>query len=223
MNVMTVPRTAAALEYKALRLPSKLVETHVVGRLLAEDSALRLSIERFLASVDGSVGRFLQDEELARRGTAVNRKADALEAAASLEDKAAQRKAAAEQSLQEQKQAAAAKRSQADLEKGEKTARIARKEKADKRAAAAAADAREKAAAEAISSSAQAEQEAEQRRLEKQQDRITTQAKARTAPAEAQLDQAVDRAREASAERSDADRLSELAAGERASRRSEAE
>lgn len=220
MNVLTVPRSIVAWQYKALRLPSKLVEQQLVGRFLEEDSALRLSVERSLASVDASVGRFLHDDVLARRGTAVARKVDALEVASSLEEKAALRKAEAAQTLQEQKQAAADKREQAARDKTQRTAEIAREEVADKRAAKEKAKAREKAAADAIRKSADAELLQEQRRLRAQQDRIETRVKARTAAPKAQLDKAVDRSAEAATERSDADRLGQLAAAERASRQS---
>jgi hypothetical protein len=118
MNVLTVPRTVVALQYKALRFPSKVVEQQLVGRFLEQDSPLRLGVERSLASLDASVGRFLQDDGLTRRGTAVVRKADALDVASSLEEKAAQRKAEAEQSLQDQKQAAAEQRAQAARDPG---------------------------------------------------------------------------------------------------------
>ena len=220
MNALTVPRTGAALQYKALRFPSRVFEQQLVGRFLDQDSPLRLGVERSLASLDASAGRLLHDEGLARRGTAVARKADALEVASSLEEKAAQRKAEAEQTLQGQKQAAADKHEQATRDRTERTAEIAREEVADKRAAKDKAAAREKAAADAIDKSANAKLQQEQQRLEAQQDRIETRTKARTAAPKAQLDNAVDRSAEAAAERSDADRLAQLAAAERASRRS---
>jgi hypothetical protein len=220
MNVLTVPRTVVALQYKALRFPSKVVEQQLVGRFLAQDSALRLGVERSLASLDAGVGRFLQDEGLVRRGTAVARKADALELASSLEEKAAQRKDEAEQALQEQKQAVAVQRVQAARNKSERTAEIAHEEVAEKRVAKEKAKAREQAAADAINKSADAKLKHEQQRLEVQQDRIETRTQARTAAPKAQLDKAVDRSAKAAAERSDADRLAQLAAAERESRQS---
>jgi hypothetical protein len=86
MNVLTVPRTVARLEYSALRLPLTLTENQV-GRLLEEDSALRLGFEKALGNLDARVGRLLGDPVLTRRGATLSRRAidhDPKDAAASL-------------------------------------------------------------------------------------------------------------------------------------------
>lgn len=218
MNVLTVPRSVVALQYKVLRLPFQLADTYVVGRLLPVDSDLRLRVERSLASLDAGVGRLLQDDGLARRGEAVLRRADALDAAASLDAQAAARRADAEQTL-EQQQAAADQREQAARERTEQTARIVMQEQADKRAAAEAADARRTAAEQAVQERASAELEAGQQRLQAQQEAISERTAARTAAPSASLDQAVARADDAAAERADAERLASLASAERTARR----
>ncbi|MCW2613782.1 MAG: putative translation initiation factor, family protein, partial [Frankiales bacterium] len=78
MNVLTVPKKAAALEYSLLRLPATLVESQVVVRFLQDDSALRLGFERALGSLDEKAGRLLGDQALTARGSALRRRSDAL-------------------------------------------------------------------------------------------------------------------------------------------------
>lgn len=219
MNVLTVPRTVAGLEYKALRLPAT-VGASLVGRL-DEESRIRLAFEKALGSVDAAVGRFLADEELTRRGTALSRRAEILETAVVLEEKAELRKAQAAQELKEKKAAAGEQRRNADQEKAEETRRLREQEKAAKKAASVEAAAKERAAAEAIRAEAAANLEAERDRVAAAEAAIEKRVEERTAAPKAQLEQAVKRKSNADAERAAADRLSELAQAEKARRTSE--
>ena len=56
MNVLTLPRSVAAIEYKALRLPATLLQSQVVGRFLDEESKLRLRFEKALGGLDEKAG-----------------------------------------------------------------------------------------------------------------------------------------------------------------------
>ena len=216
MNVLTVPRTVVALEYKALRLPAAAVGL-AVGTL-DDESRVRLAFEKALGGVDATVGKLLKDEGLARRGTALSRRAEVLETAVRLEEKAEQRKAAADGELQEQKQAAAAQRREAAQRKADEARRVREQAAAEKRRVKAEADAQEKAAAQAVRSTATAKIEAERERLAETEQRIEERTAARTAAPKAQLEDAVERQQAADAERSAADRLASLAAAERESR-----
>ena len=219
MNVLTVPRTVAALEYKALRLPAA-----VVGKAVAtldEESRVRLAFERALGNVDATVGKLLANDELTRRGTALSRRAEVLETAVALEEKAEQRKAAAAQELREQKQAAAEQRSAAEQDKQAELRRLREQEKAAKKAVQEKADAQEKAAARAVQAKAQAGISAERQRLAETERRIEQTTAARTAPSKAQLEDAVERTQEADAERAAADRLASLADAEREARQAQ--
>lgn len=219
MNVLTVPRTVAGLEYKVVRLPAT-VGASLVGRL-DEESRIRLAFEKALGSVDAAVGRFLSDEELTRRGTALSRRAEILETAVVLEEKAELRKAQAAQELKEKKAAAGEQRRTADQEKAEETRRLREQEKAEKKAAAVEAAAKERAAAEAIRAEAAAKLDAERDRVAAAEAAIEKRVEQRTAAPKAQLEQAVERKSNADAERAAADRLSELAQAEKARRTSE--
>lgn len=219
MNVLTVPRTVAGLEYKALRLPAT-VGASLVGRL-DEESRIRLAFEKALGSVDAAVGRFLADEGLTRRGTALSRRAEILETAVVLEEKAELRKAQAAQDLKEKKAAAGEQRRHADQEKAEETRRLREQEKAEKKAAAVEATAKERAAAGAIRAETAAELQAERDRVAAAEAAIEKRVEERTAAPKAQLEQAVERKSNADAERAAADRLSELASAEKARRTSE--
>jgi hypothetical protein len=212
MNVLTVPRTVASLEYKALRLPAT-----VVGKAVAtldEESRVRLAFEKALGSVDATVGKLLKDESLTRRGTALSRKAEVLETAVRLEEKAEQRKQAAAQTLQEQKSAAAEQRRQAEQEKAAETRRLREQAAAEKRRVKAEADAKEKATAKAVQTKAQAKISAERQQLAETEERIEAQVAARTAAPKAQLSEAVERKQEADSERAAADRMAQLATAE---------
>lgn len=218
MNVLTVPRTVAVLEYKALRLPATVVETQVVARFLDEESRVRLAYEKALGNVDSAVGKLLADDELTRRGTALSRRAEVLGTAVRLEEKAEQRKAEADEALQAKKSDAAEQRRTAEQEKAQELRRLREQEKAAKKAVKEKADAQEKAAAKALQSKAQAQIEAERRRLAETEQRIEQRTAERTAAPKAQLETAVERKTEADSERAAADRLAQLADAEREKR-----
>jgi len=219
MNVLTVPRTVAALEYKALRLPAT-VGASLVSRL-DEESRVRLAYEKALGNVDAAVGRLLADDDLTTRGRKLAARADVLETAAQLEEKARVRKAEADRQLREQKALAAEQRKAADQDKAQETRRLREQEKAAKKAVKSQADAQEKAATQAVRAKTEAQLKAERDRLEKTEARIEQRKEQRTAAPKAQLELAVDRKQEADAERAAADRLAELADAEKARRTAE--
>jgi hypothetical protein len=95
MNVLTLPRTVAAIEYKALRLPATLLQKKVVVRFLEQDSKLRLGFEKTLGALDERAGSLLADKALADRGRVLRRRSEILEKAVQLEAVADQRTAAA--------------------------------------------------------------------------------------------------------------------------------
>jgi hypothetical protein len=212
MNVLTVPRTVASVEYQLLRLPAT-----VVGKAVAtldEESRVRLAFEKALGNVDATVGKLLKDEALTRRGTALSRKAEVLETAVRLEEKAEQRKATAANTLAQSKSAAAEQRRQAEKDKADETRRLREQAAAEKRRVKAEADAQEKAAAKAVQTKAQAKIRSEHEQLAETEQRIEARTAARTAAPKAQLSEAVERKQEADSERAAADRMAQLATAE---------
>ncbi|MBW3639143.1 MAG: hypothetical protein KY451_04735 [Actinobacteria bacterium] len=223
MNVLTISRTAAALEYKALRYPSQLFETKVVAVLLSEQSSVRLTFERVLGSLDSTAGSLFADQGLKDRGRLLTRRVESVETAASLEAKAQQRKEQADKQLRSETEKAAAKKAQAQQEL-ERKAQQARAEKAAaKQAAEHKAQARQKADLQAAAAKAEAALKAERQRAEEQKARIEAKEKAVTAAPKAQLDKAVEDTEAALEQRSDAERLAKLAEAEKANRQREAE
>lgn len=220
MNALTVPRTVAGLQYKVLRLPATVLQSQVVGRLDTESPA-RLAFEKALGSLDTAIGKLLADDQLARRGTALSRRAQVLETAVALEDKADQRQAAAAAELERSKSAAAEQRSAAEQDKTAEVRRLRAQETAAKKAVAQKAAAQEKAAAKAVDAKAKAELAAERERLASQEAAIEQRTAERTAAPAAQLAGAVERQQEADAGRASADRLAELADAEKDSRTAE--
>jgi hypothetical protein len=66
------PRIAARRlikdQYAAVRQALTLLDEQVLARYWAEDTPVRTGFERFLGQLDETAGRFLDDEELSRRG-----------------------------------------------------------------------------------------------------------------------------------------------------------
>jgi hypothetical protein len=73
MDLTTVARRIARLEYAAVRLPFGLLEDHFIARYRDEDAPIRVGFENLLGSLDEFAGRLLDDEEMRRRGQALRR------------------------------------------------------------------------------------------------------------------------------------------------------
>jgi hypothetical protein len=219
MNALTIPRTVAGAEYTVFRLPLTLVEKKVLPRF-DEDNSVRLTVEKALGSIDATVGRFLADPELTRRGATLSRRADILTKAVQLEEKAEARKAKATTDLKVAKKQADAKREQAVDQAQAKAKALHDKQQAEKRAAEERAIAQAKAKAEAAERETQARLQAEESKLASRVESIETRTEARTAAPRAQLGDAVKTASLAAKERKEADRLAQLAQAEKASRKS---
>lgn len=218
MNVFTIPRAAAALQYKALRLPVQFLGTHVVASLFAPESGVRLGFERLLGTVDSTAGSLFADRSLAERGRALTRRAEVVDKAVTLEGKAQERKEQAQSELRERTDKISADRRQTASEHAETAQQVREQEQAERAAVAQKAQAREEAAEQAIQSKAESSLEAERERLEQQQDRIDAQHDTRTAGAKDQLSTAVEDTQAARQTKADADRLAALASAEKASR-----
>ena len=209
MDVLTVPKTIASLEYTALRLPLTLVETQVVARLFGEESGVRLGFEKALGTVDMTVGRWIGDDRRATRGAALSRRAEVLAKAVRLEQKAATRKEQATSELHEAREAADQRRKQAD-----------RRAHADVQAARTEQKAQATASARrtTVEQERKAKLDSEQRRLDSQVSSIDKRTSARAAAPKAQLDDAVKASKGAAKQKQTAARLGRLADAEKASR-----
>lgn len=221
MNVLTLPRKAAVLEYRALTLPARLVETQAVVRLLADDSALRLSYERALGAADETVGRLLGDESLQQRGAALRRRTEVLERAVRLEELAEQKRSAAQADLEQETDEASTRRRQAAEQAGRKAAQARKDEAAAAQRVARETAAREKAEKARIQAAAKDRADAAAKAAKAERDRIAAQEKAVTSAPAAQLDGAVADQAKADETRGKADRLARLAAQENLSRQQE--
>lgn len=219
MNVLTLPKAAATLEYKALRLPATLIESQVVVRFLAEDSALRLGFERALGTLDEKAGSVLGNDDLTQRGHALRRRSEVLGKAVALEATAQARKESAEATIVAGAQSAQQTREAARQSQRAQVQDTLRTEKAEKKRVEQQAAARLTAERKRVQDEARAQAQAvaSQRDAHKQQIQQAT--KARTAGPKAQLTEAVADKRGAQAQRHQADRLAALAADERASRK----
>lgn len=194
MKVLTVPRTAVALEYKVLRLPASVVEKRVVSRFLADDNVIRLGFERALGTMDRGAGRLLSDDALTRRGEALIGRADVLAKAVTLEKEAAATRAEADEQVHAEQDAADEQREQAT------------KHRAAEKAAA-----RIGAETQAIDRDVDATLSAQEQRLERTEESIEARTAARTAAPKAQLGDAVEAESDADRERETAERLGDLA------------
>ena len=219
MNVLTLPRSVAALEYKALRLPATLLQSQVVVRFLDEDSKLRLGFERTLGTFDEKAGSLLANDALTERGRVLRRRSEILTKAVELEEVADQRKQAAEATLREGTKRAEQKREQARKSQREGVQEALREEQADKQRAEREAKSRATAEKNRIEQQARAKAQAVTAQLDSQEARIDATERARTAAPTAQLTNAVQEKKTADAERAKAQRLNSLANAEKESRR----
>lgn len=219
MKVLTLPKKAAALEYKALRLPATLIESQVVVRFLAEDSALRLGFEKALGAIDEKAGSLLGNEKLASRGHALRLRSEVLGKAVQLEAKAAARTEAADAKLKASKQSAEQTREAARKAQREGVQETLREEQAEKRRVEQEAAAKLQAENKRVEDETRAKAAAVTAQLDAQEARIDSVTKARTAAPKAQLNDAVAEKKAANAERSKADRLAQLANNEKETRR----
>lgn len=219
MNVLTLPRSVAAIEYKALRLPATLLQTQVVVRFLEEDSKLRLGFERALGALDEKAGSLLSNKALADRGRVLRRRSEILGKAVQLEEVADQRAAAAEATLREGRKKAAKTREQAVLAERQGVQDALREEQAEKARIEREAADRAKAEKKRVAAQTQAKVKAVTSTLDAQESRIDATEKARTAAPTAQLEDAVAQKKTADAERAKAERLAQLADAERESRK----
>lgn len=210
MNVLTIPRTLAGLEYKAVRYPAQLVETKIIAARLADDHPVRLSYERFLGTLDSTFGKLLADEALADRGRVLTRRADVLVKAAVLEEKAEQRRAEADAELAARNKKAEQERADIEAEHQREAARLKAERDAEAKALEQKAEARKRADSKTIVESSQAILAAERDRLDAEKAKIEARVKTQTAAPKAQLKAAVNSAEVAQERRADADQLESL-------------
>ncbi|GAC1610662.1 MAG: hypothetical protein NVS3B26_18660 [Mycobacteriales bacterium] len=219
MKVLTLPKAAVALEYKALRLPATVIETQVVVRFLAEDSALRLGFEKALGTLDEKAGSLLGNEALASRGHALRRRSEILGKAVDLEAKAAARTEAADAKLAASKDSAEQTREAARKAQRDSVQEVLRGEQAEKLRLEQEAASKLQAEKKRVADEARAKAAAVTAQLDAQEARIDSVTQARTAAPKAQLTEAVAEKKAADAERSKADRLAQLANEEKETRR----
>ena len=219
MNVLTLPRSVAVIEYKALRLPATLVQTQVIVRFLEEDSKLRLGFEKALGTLDEKAGSLLADKALTDRGRVLRRRSEILGKAVQLEEVADQRAAAAEATIREGRKKAEKTREQAAKAQRQVVQEALREEQAEKARIERQAADRAKAEKKRVAAQTQAKVKAVTSTLDAQESRIDATEKARTAAPKAQLEDAVTQKKTADAERAKAERLAQLADAERESRK----
>jgi hypothetical protein len=216
---MPVARKVMTAEYTMLRLPLSVLESRVVERYLDEDSKLRLGFEKTLGTLDTTVGRILGDPDLTRRGAKLSHRADMLQKAVVLEEKADARKQEADKTLKQAKADAERKRTAAQARAQAEVKAIRDEQQAEKSAAVERAQADVEARANQDERDTTARLEAAEARAEQQVQRIQQRTQARTAKPKAQLKDATELAQEATKGRAAAERLSELAEEEKAHRK----
>jgi hypothetical protein len=221
MNLITLPRRIAAMEYAAFRFPLGLIEREVLVRRLPEEAPLRLRFERFLGALDTTAGRVLADDAVERRGEALTHRADLLEKAARLDREAETRRAELDDSLRAEEDEARQVKAEAEHQQRAMDAGARRSEQEAKQRARQAADTRARTAkAEADRTAARRVRAAEEaKRVE--HDRIDLEEKQATAAPKEKLADAQRKRIAAREQRVEADRLGQLAAAERRRRRSE--
>jgi hypothetical protein len=219
MNLLTVPRKVASLQYGVARLPLTILEKNVVARYLGDEAPLRLTYERLLGSLDEAAGRFLADDDLYRRGQALVRRTDFLAKADELDAKAQARRQQADEQLKAEQEQSRQARAEASQQRERELAAARHSEQDEKRRAQQDADAKarkEKAEAERAAQERVADAN---RTLRDKEKRIAAEHQLATDAPKRQLATAAERRRDARDQRTQADRLEALAGAEKEARR----
>jgi hypothetical protein len=74
MNLFTISRSMAKLEYTAVRLPLTLLDERIVARYWHDQGLFRIGFQRFLGSADELAGWLLADQDISGRGQALTRR-----------------------------------------------------------------------------------------------------------------------------------------------------
>jgi hypothetical protein len=217
MNITTVPFAVLRFQYQLARLPLQLIEDRVVVKMGAESPA-RLFYERSLGMLDATVGHALGDAALAKRGSALAERSDALGRAARLDAAATQKEEKADAELQ-------AKRDKVIEDQEEaREAKQSGIEEARQQAEQRKQDVQEAAAKRTATAKKQVDDVAAQRKnsideaKSGAQDRIRAAERRSAASAKAKLDDAQAKQNEAKTRRAQADRIEQLADGEKEKR-----
>jgi hypothetical protein len=203
-------RAVLHLPYQAARTPLAILDTQLVKRL-PDDSPPRLAFERLLGTIDEAAGRLLDDKGLERRGTQLRERADKLGHAAQLEQRAATRRRAATEMVQDAKQEAGALRNGARSHQRDGVQAALETERKEKQAAT------RRSRAQASTAKRQADARAARKIESVEQQRTATEARANarerraTVKASADLAQAAAGKAAARARRSEAAQLGKLA------------
>ena len=107
MNITDIPFAALRLQYRIARAPLRLFEHSVLPRIDSEAPA-RLLYERSVGTVDSAVGSILRDADVAKRGTALIERSEALGEAARLDELATQKREKADDELRREQESVAA-------------------------------------------------------------------------------------------------------------------
>jgi len=217
MNVATLPRIVLRAEYVALRSPLRLVEQRLLTRLSSSDPR-RVGVERILGQADALAGRLLDDEDLARRGEALQAHAATVVRADELAAEATQRREDAASTLRKEQAKAAKQRRDAVQEHQDELAATKAREAREKKDLAAQTRARAIAEKAAVERQATAKTAAAAAKREAKTAAANGQASVATAAPRAALAEARESQQEAVAQRVLADGLAQLANEEKQQR-----
>jgi len=210
MKITEIPFAALRLQYRIARAPLALIEQTVIARMDSEAPG-RLLYERSIGSVDAIVGALLRDDDVASRGAAQVQRSEALGEAARLEAAAAKQRADADEKLRRKRDEVIAAPAEAHAEAQQKVAEAqstaaSRKQQETARIAERTAETKKR-----IDESAAAKIDAAEAAERAQKQRISAAEKSAAAVADAQLDDAADKRKEAVRKQAHADRLEVLA------------
>jgi hypothetical protein len=218
MKITEMPVAALRLQYRIARLPLRLFEQRVLTRVDSEAPA-RLLYERSVGAVDTAVGNMLGDSDVAKHGTALVERSEALGEAARLDELAEQKKKQADEELRRKRESVVAapgearKTAQRKVDQA-RSAAEQRKQQAAQTATKRAADVKQR-----IDETAANKVTGVETAKRAKQQTATAAEKSTAAAAKAELDEAAEKRSEAVDKRAHADRVDELADAEKEERR----
>jgi hypothetical protein len=218
MKITEIPLAAMRLQYRIARAPLHLIEDRVITRM-DDEAPGRLFFERSVGSMDAMVAALLHDEDVASRGASQVRRSQALGEAVRLDEVAAEQRAEADEKMRRKHDEVIAAPGEA-REQAQEKMREARSAAASRKAEDAERVAKRTAETKArIDQSAAAKVDAAEAAKRTREQRITAAEKSAEAVADAQLEDAADKRREAVNKQAHADRLEDVAETEKEQRK----
>lgn len=210
MKILELPAAVLRFQYQLARYPLGVIEQQMATRL-DDEAPARLFYERSLGRLDATVGSVLRDDDLARRGVELVERTEALGRAARLDAAAEAKKQKADSEFETKRDQALEKREAAREATQEDVTQARQKAEERKQSASQAYEKRTASVKQRADETASRRVKAAESAKKQEEQQIEATAQKAAKAAAAKLDDAQSKRTTAAKQRSEADRIEELA------------